>query len=142
MREIKNMKVFLLAIFWLMPTIVLAQYPKPITLTVTKITRERKPTPACDNCGYVTTIEAHSTTASFILVCESRIFPKHPQNNSVCAQLETGAYEVRMLEADLITFWPEKSTSERGAYHEDYSVIVEEARTGEQLGRVAVVWGH
>ncbi len=125
------MRSFLLAILSLTPTIVLAQYPKPITLTVTKITRERKPTPVCDNCGYVTTIEAHSATASFILVCESRIFPEHPQNNSVCAQFETGVHEARMLEADLITFWPQNSVSERGAHHEYYAVIVEEARAGE-----------
>jgi hypothetical protein len=52
-----------------------AQYPKTITLTVTKITRVQKETPACDNCATITTVEAHTATANVVLVCESNLYP-------------------------------------------------------------------
>ncbi len=126
------MKFLLCLILCLMPISISAQYSRTITLTVTKITRKRTATPACENCGYVTTVEAHTAKANFVLVCESHVFPNRMKNNTVCAQFETGVYEVRMLEPDLITFWPEKSVSEPGAYHQDYSIIVEEARAQER----------
>jgi hypothetical protein len=127
------MRSMLATIFCFMQVVVSSEYPKPITLTVTKITRARKPTAACDNCGYVTTVEAYSATASFILVCESHMFPDKPKNNTVCTQFETGAHEARLLEADLISFWPEKSVSGPWSNHEDYSVVVEEVRPRELL---------
>lgn len=123
------MRSILIMAFCLTSITVSAEYPKTITLTVTKITREQKPSAACDNCRSVTTVEAHNSTASFIMVCESLFFPKHPENSSVCAQFETGVHEVRKLDADLVSFWPEKSASERGAIHEYYSILIEEART-------------
>jgi hypothetical protein len=122
------MKLLLCLILCLPPIPSSAQSSKTITLTVTKVTRKRTATPACDNCGYVTTVEAHTGTANFVLVCESHVFPDRMKNNTVCAQFETGVYEVRRLEPDWIIFWTEKSVDEPGAHHLDYAVIVEEAR--------------
>ena len=105
-----------------------AQYPKPISLTVTKITRVEKESPACANCTLITTVEAHTATAGFVLVCESNSYPEHPENNSVCSQFETGTYQARMLSPEVITFWPDNSSGEQGARRILYSVRVEEAR--------------
>lgn len=107
-----------------------AQYPKTITLTVTKISRTERATPACDNCATLTTIEAHTATANFVMTCEATVFPDHSENNTVCAQLETGVYQATMLRPEVVTFWPiNKATREPGANPILYSVRVEEART-------------
>ncbi|HTQ61139.1 MAG TPA: hypothetical protein VMI32_12995 [Candidatus Solibacter sp.] len=50
------------------------------------------------------------------------------KDNTVCAQLETGTYKARMLEPEMVTFWAENSSDAPGAYHLDYSVVVEETR--------------
>src|SRR5271165_3513171 len=83
----------------------LAQYPKMISLTVTKITRTDIAFESCDNCGMLTTIEAHSATANFILTCQSFMPIGHAENNSVCAQMETGVYPARRINPELISFW-------------------------------------
>ncbi len=125
------MKLLLCIIACLLPIPSSAQNLKTMNLTVTKITRKQIATPACNNCGLTTTVEAHTATANFVLVCESHTFPDHMKNNTVCSQLETGVYEVRRPDPDWIIFWPEKSVSEPGANHVEYSVIVEEARDRE-----------
>jgi len=119
------MKSLLATVCCFASVFVSAEYPKPITLIVTKITRERRPTGECGTCGYLTTVEAHSPTARFTLVCESYWVPRRPENNSVCAQFETGVHEAQRLEADLISFWPENFTSGPGIPREFYSVVEE-----------------
>ena len=125
------MKILLALFLCATQVVVSSEYPKQITLTVTKVTRERKPSSGCDTCGFVVTVEAHNATASFILVCKSYWVPSRPKNNSACAQFGTGMHEAKMLAADLISFWPERSASEPWENREDYSVVVEEARTRE-----------
>ncbi|SRR5258708_4746086 len=122
------MKLLLAVILCLVPLSASAQYPKTITLTVTKIMRAEKETPACSNCGKITTIEAYSPTAKFVLVCESNDFPEHTENDTVCAQFETGVYQARMLSPEVISFWPDNSPGTQGARRVLYSVRVEEGR--------------
>jgi len=122
------MKLLLTVILCLTPLSAFAQYPKTISLTVTKITRAEKETSACGNCGKITTIEAYSATAKFVLVCESNDFPEHSENNTVCTQFETGVYQARMFSPDVISFWPDNSLGTQGARRILYSVKVEEAR--------------
>ena len=122
------MKLLLAVILWLTPLSAFAQYPKTMTLTVTKITRVEKDTPACNNCATITTIEAHTATANFVLVCESNLFPEHLENNTVCSQFETGVYQSRMLSPEVISFWLDNERGETGAGRVLYSVKVEEAR--------------
>jgi hypothetical protein len=122
------MKLFLAVFLCFAPISAFAQYPKTIALTVTKITRVEKDTPACGNCATITTLEAHTATANFVLVCQSNFYPEHAENDTVCSQLETGAYQARMLSPEVITFWPDNSSGEKGARRVLYSVRVEEAR--------------
>ena len=105
-----------------------AQYPKTITLTVTKISRTEKPTQLCDNCARLTTVEAHTATANFVLTCEATMYPDHSENNTVCTQFETGVYLATMLSPEVISFWPKTVTRTPGANPILYSVRVEEAR--------------
>src|SRR5580700_9554220 len=112
------MRVLLVAIaaavlVTLAPT-ALAQYPKTITLTVTKISRIPKDTETCIGCTTVTTVEAHTSTANFVLTCEATLVIEHPENNTVCAQFETGAYQARMLSPEVINFWPDNSAGTEG----------------------------
>lgn len=112
----------------LAPFSTFAQYPKNITLTVTKITRTEKDSPACNNCATITTIEAHTATANFVLVCESNIYADHSENNTACSQFETGTYQAKMLSPALISFWPDNSSGAESAIRVLYAVKVEEAR--------------
>jgi hypothetical protein len=107
---------------------VYAQYPKTITLTVTKITRTPKDTPDCIGCSTVTRVEAHTRTANFELSCESTLYPGHEENNSVCSQFETGEYVARMLSPEVISFWTVDQTASLGTRLRLYEVRVEEAR--------------
>jgi hypothetical protein len=125
--QIRHAVVLTLLLVALAP-VASAQYPKTITLTVTKITRVEKETPACGNCATTTTVEAHTATANFILVCESNLFPEHMENNSVCSQFETGTYQARMLGPEVVTFWLDDSPGTKAARRVLYSVRVEEAR--------------
>jgi hypothetical protein len=122
------MKLLLAVILCLTPLSAFAQYPKTMTLTVTKITRAEKETPACANCGEITTVEAHTATANFVMVCESNLFPEHSENDTVCSQFETGVYQARMLSPEVITFWPDNERGATGGRRVLYSVKVEEAR--------------
>jgi|GEM_PF-6287659 len=106
-----------------------SQYPKTITLTVTKISRSPKDTANCEGCTTVTTIEAHTAAAKFILTFEATIYPEHTENNMVCSQFETGAYQARMLSPKVISFWPDNSPGIQGSRCVLYSARVEEART-------------
>src|SRR5271169_2847271 len=81
-----------------------AQYPKTLTLTVTKITRTPKDTGGCTGCTTVTTVEAHTATGNFVLVCEATIFSGHMENNLVCTQFETGIYQAKMLSPEVVDF--------------------------------------
>ena len=124
----KEMKLLILMIACLIPIPSSSQSQKTISLTVTKITRKQTDTPACENCGSITTVEAHTPTANFILVCEAHRFPDRPKNNTFCPQFNTGVHEVRMIEPDLISFWPEKQIDPPLGYQLYFSVVVEEAR--------------
>jgi hypothetical protein len=99
------------------------QYPRTVTLTVTRVTRTEKATPDCDNCISETTAEAHSATTNFVLTCKATDYLQKPENSTVCAQLETGSYEAIRVAPDWFSFWgktpPPKATL--------YKVIVEEA---------------
>jgi hypothetical protein len=104
-----------------------AQYPKTITLTVTRITRTQTDNPpSCDNCLLtVTTVEAHTDTANFVLTCEAFLFAYHPENTKVCVQFEPGTYEAIILTPEVIDF----STDKRQENRVIYRVAMEEART-------------
>ena len=123
-----SMKVSIAMLLCLVPHLAFAQYPKTITLTVTKISRIPKDTPNCDGCATVTTVEAHTAAANFVMTCESTLFVDHPENNLVCSQFETGVYQARMLSPEVISFWPDNSPGTEGARRVLYSVRVEEAR--------------
>ncbi|MHB8503026.1 MAG: hypothetical protein ACYDCG_11405 [Candidatus Acidiferrales bacterium] len=77
----------------------------------------------------MTTIEAHTAAAKFILTFEATIYPEHTENNMVCSQFETGAYQARMLSPKVISFWPDNSPGIQGSRRVLYSARVEEART-------------
>ena len=105
-----------------------AQYPKTITLTVTRIERNQKPFASCDNCTTVMTVEAHSNTTNYVLICESSLIVDHPENDSTCARFETGVYQARRLSPEALTFWPDDISAENGKRRVLFSVVVEEMR--------------
>ena len=102
-----------------------AQYPKTLTQTVTRITRTKKTSPACDNCSTEIKVEAHTTEVNFVLTCTEEVFPDHPENNFVCAQFETGIYQATRVGPKLISFWGDPAPK-RAAF---YNVSMEETRT-------------
>ena len=104
-----------------------AQYPKTISLTVTKITRTPKDTADCTGCT-VTTVEAHTAAANFVLVREATDFIGHTENNLVCTQFETGTYPARMLSPEVVDFSPQEAARTAGGNRVLYSVRVEETR--------------
>jgi hypothetical protein len=86
----------------------LAQYPKTITLTVTRITRAQKPTPNCDNCATEITVEAHTATANFVLSCTEGISLSTTDTKpAICAHFEVGQYQAVMPTPDVVNLWPE-----------------------------------
>jgi hypothetical protein len=105
-----------------------AQYPKTLTLTVTKITRTPKDTADCTECTTITTVEAHTATANFVLVCEARTFAGQMENNLVCTQFETGIYQAKMLSPEVVDFSPQEGAKTSGGNRVLYSVRVEETR--------------
>lgn len=116
----------------LCPIVCVAQYPKQITLTVTKITRTSEFFSDCLNCIHITTVEAHTATAQFLLICKAYTYPSKPKRNSVCAKFETGTYVAKMWEPDEVSFWPDNSYGGPGEYHNDYAVLLEQARDKSQ----------
>jgi hypothetical protein len=106
-----------------------AQYPKTISLTITKITRTQKNTAACDNCATITTLEVHTETANLILTCEADLYPEHSENNSYCAQFEPGTYKARRLSPEVVSFFPPDAEGTSGQNLVLYTVVVEEMRT-------------
>jgi hypothetical protein len=82
----------------------------------------------CDNCGTITTIEGHTDTANLVMSCESFMPIGHPENNSVCAQMEFGVYRARRISAELISFWADDKAPPDGPRLHIYSVKMEELR--------------
>ena len=106
-----------------------AQYPKTITLTVTRITRIQKDLPGadCDNCVTVTSVEAHTATANFVITCEATLFTNG--NSTLCASFEIGSYEVARLSPEVISFWPQEAPQDKPNAHPTlFTVRVEEMR--------------
>jgi hypothetical protein len=103
-----------------------AQYPRPLTLYVTRITRTLKAAPNCDNCVTGITLEAHTATVNFVLVCDANTFPNLPESRRICAQMELGTYEATRISVDSISFWtdPPDKQHPRPAY----TIAVDEAR--------------
>jgi hypothetical protein len=103
----------------------LAQYPKTITLTVTRITRVQKPTSNCDNCATEITVEAHTATANFVLSCTEGISLSTTDNKpAICAHFEVGQYQAVMPTPDVVNLWPETA---KGNFA--FWVRMQEART-------------
>lgn len=50
------------------------------------------------------------------------------EHNTICAEVKTRAYEVRMIGADEISFWPDNSPGAPGEYRLNFSVVIEETR--------------
>ena len=108
---------------------VAAQYSKTMSLVVTKITRTLKPGLNCEDSYTVLTLEAHSTSATFVLTCSEATYPNDSENREVCADFEPGTYDVRMLSPRVISFGQEDTKSKPGAHLLPYKIAVEEART-------------
>jgi hypothetical protein len=101
------------------------QYPKTITLTVTRITRVQKPTPSCDNCATEITVEAHTATANFVLSCVEGISLSNTDAKlAVCAHFEVGEYQAVMPTPEVVNLWPD---SVKGNFA--FWVRMQEART-------------
>jgi hypothetical protein len=134
-REISSklppMKYLLAAVFALtFISVAAAQYPKTITLTVTRITRTSKATPTCDNCTTVTNVEAHTDTANFVLTCEATLTPGQPNATSYCVQFETGIHQAMLVSPSFLEFLLDDPVTKSGkATRVYYMVSVEEART-------------
>jgi hypothetical protein len=119
---------YLLAVFLALTTTTYAsaQYPKTITLTVTRITRVDKATPACNNCATEITVEAHTATVNFVLSCTENMYPQSPENRTMCAHFETGQYQVVMPSPEIVNFW--KEPPPKGTTAPVFTVRMEEAR--------------
>lgn len=104
-----------------------AQYPKTLTLTVTRITRTQKDTPTCAGCTTVTKVEAHTATTNYELTCEATTVVETPSLSTYCVQFETGVYAVPMTAPNSVFFKP--SSPAGNQIQAAYIITVEEMRT-------------
>jgi len=111
-----------------LPCVVSAQYPKTLTLTVTRVTRMAKTDPETNTFITELKVEAHTATANLVLECESReSAPPGAQLN--CADIEIGSYEARRLSPSVVSLWPKDAVGDDKHHLLLYAITLEEVRT-------------